>query len=279
MKGYSIHVGVNYLDRNYYYKSYRHLSAANKDAKRMRDLAIKAGFTPNEKIFLNHLAKRDDFFKSLEKIGKYFNKEDTLLFTFSGHGASFTDKRSGIKIQSMCFYDGFIREDELRMKLSEYLPSESKVLWVSDCCHAGGLASPSEFINKVHTTEIIKQLPESEVNKIIKKNENDYSTRWGHLIKEEETTVSIKLLAACKQTQKAIELKNQYGYFTESLIYIWNKKDFIKSYKSFIKEIHQDVINPLRLPKPKSSFQEAALENYGPTNNAFDNSKPFSIQY
>ena len=83
-KNFAILVGIN----DYAY--FNDLEYAEKDAKDLNQLLLSLGFETT--LFIGKLISPDTVLGEISRISKYSKEKDTLIFFFSGHGASGEDE-------------------------------------------------------------------------------------------------------------------------------------------------------------------------------------------
>lgn len=97
-------------------------------------------------------ATHTNIIKKIKEISRYLKTNDTLLFTYSGHGTQIQDKNGdeedGLD-EVLCTY-GFdweynLLSDDTIADLSTYIPSNCGFEIILDCCHSG---TASKGVNK-----------------------------------------------------------------------------------------------------------------------------------
>lgn len=142
-RGISIHIGLAVLSR-YTYGEPPIIGSCETDAREMSALAAKAGFTtpngayPANEVLLNADATREKVFLRLAAAKKELRDGDSLLITFSGHGATF--EKDSEFLQACCLYDQPLFDTEIAPYLDGF--KEVEILFVADSCDAGGLSTP-----------------------------------------------------------------------------------------------------------------------------------------
>lgn len=107
------------------------------DANDWENLLLFAGFSI-EKI-LDKQATRQNILNALDNLVTSATAGDEIIFTYSGHGTSVTDK-SGDEPdaydEALYVYDGVLLDDELRAILQKVKP-DVHILVISDSCFSG----------------------------------------------------------------------------------------------------------------------------------------------
>ncbi len=135
-QGMSIHVGVNFLDKNHYGDTFP-LSACVNDARDFRDLAVALGYEPI--LLTDEDATTATFTAALRQAATNLFSGDALFVTFSGHGSQITntslDEESDLLDETLCFHDRMLIDDEIYALLSELRPG-THVTMLYDSCHS-----------------------------------------------------------------------------------------------------------------------------------------------
>lgn len=92
-----------------------------------RGLSITGNFTGT--------ATRDNFRQAMREAAAELKAGDLLVIHYSGHGSD----EGGLldSVQSFCFYDGQLTENEFRQLLALF-GADVRIAVIPDCCHAGG---------------------------------------------------------------------------------------------------------------------------------------------
>ncbi|WP_341843724.1 caspase family protein [Chitinophaga caseinilytica] len=140
-KGYSLHIGVNKLDKTHYF-DVPELKAAVADAKFWKAFAEQNGY--KAKKLHNDEATASAVLTALADYAKLLQAGDILLLTYAGHGSQIgNDKVTGLdnerNDQTWCLYDRELLDDELFEAFREF-GDGTRILIVSDSCHSGTIA-------------------------------------------------------------------------------------------------------------------------------------------
>jgi hypothetical protein len=93
---------------------------------------------------INSDATHTNIIKKIKEVSKYLKSNDTLLFTYSGHGAQIKDLNSdesdGLD-EVLCTYgfdwkDNLLSDDTIS-DLSSFIPDNCGFELILDCCHSG----------------------------------------------------------------------------------------------------------------------------------------------
>src|SRR5829696_1933309 len=135
-QGMSIHVGVNFLDKDHYGDTFE-LSACVNDARDFHDLAVALGYEPI--LLMNDEATTASFTAALRQAATNLFSGDALFVTFSGHGSQITntsfDEETDLLDETLCFHDRMLIDDEVYSLLSELRPG-THVTMFYDSCHS-----------------------------------------------------------------------------------------------------------------------------------------------
>jgi hypothetical protein len=101
---------------------------------------------------IDSTATHTNIIKKIKEISRYLKTNDTILFTYSGHGAQIQDKNGdeedGLD-EVLCTY-GFdwesnLLSDDMISDLATYIPTGCGFEIILDCCHSG---TASKGMNK-----------------------------------------------------------------------------------------------------------------------------------
>jgi metacaspase-1 len=161
-RGVSIHIGINTIDENHYGTSFKPLNSCEKDARNMKVLADRQGFSsilliekPTAEDVINTIrsfAAKNDENPNINPNIKPLVSGDMLLITYSGHGSTVPDINSDRTWaneelsgdQTWCLWNRQILDDELA-QLWSLFDEGVRILFISDSCHSGTVLA--EFFN------------------------------------------------------------------------------------------------------------------------------------
>lgn len=225
----SYHYGLNGVDPHAYGGWAGTLAACRNDARDMAGLVGRARFAAH--VRLDREATRDGFRGEMAACAAALSAGDSLVVTFSGHGGQVADDaasrsphpsplpvgegapiaRSGVD-ETVCFFDGEIRDDELRWMLSVFRPGV-KVAVFLDSCHSGGMDREELTIDDLRLRVGAKAMPATIAARIARPVR--------HFVKEEiVVTAEVLLLAACRADETALDGTHN-GAFTECVKAAW----------------------------------------------------------
>ncbi|MEO0505118.1 MAG: caspase family protein [Bacteroidota bacterium] len=266
-KGYSLHIGLNYVDPNHYGGWDGKLNACEYDADDMEAIANNMGF--ETKKFLRADATREAVKKEIVSFSEKLKSEDILWISYSGHGGQVPDQNSDeedAKDETWCLYNGQLIDDEL-FNLWSLFAEGVRILVISDSCHSGSLLkSMGAELTTSQQGFGAKNLPTEVASSTYFLNKQFYD----QLLEENKALkpikASVKLISGCQDNQYSYD-GTFNGQFTGQLKQVWNGGKFNGNYSRF----HKKIVNNLPI------YQTPNLMNLGEPNEDFDNQKPFHI--
>ena len=276
-RGISIHIGVNYVDREHYGNDVIPLDTCEQDAKEMQSIALSQNFKSSF-LLLSENATRDAVKSAIESASRELKEGDILLVSYSGHGGFIADisgdEEDGLD-ETWCLYDAQLLDDELN-QLWTLFNEGVRIFILSDSCHSGTVAKARNE-PEVDTKLFKKKLLSYEVGKNIYFANKDFyrnlEIEVGD-VDEKEIKASIKLFAACQDPQVSYTLMlAENSIFTAKVKEVWNKGQFVGTYEEFFEMVKEKVSSLDFLP----TVQTPNLYNIGKANPKFDNMKPFGI--
>lgn len=283
-KGYSLHIGLNKVDKKHY-PGVPALRAAVNDAEFWETYARKLGYATHS--LHNQDATDDAVLQSLNDYARKMKAGDILLLTYAGHGSEvpnekadgFDDERND---QTWCLYNRQLLDDELFDAFRKFAEG-TRILVVSDSCHSGTMvrALPDELdlsallengLERSASTRGLtsRKLP-LEVQQAVVARFGDtvyrpVQKKYEAIPQAEGVKAAVKLLAACQDDQTTYDGTTN-GVFTESFMQLFRNDQ----YKDATAEVMIDAIrNNYYYPRP-NFFQ------YGAIIPSFDQSFPFMI--
>jgi hypothetical protein len=217
-KGYSLHIGVNFLDeKNYGTKG--ELQCCEADAKSFLEIANQAGYS--SQVLLSKDATSNNVLSVFNDFVEKAEPEDIVFITYSGHGSQIwdlNDDEEDYLDETWCLYDRQLIDDEIYKAYSDFKEGV-KVIVISDSCHSGTvLKAVSASINTIenYTKRTINTLGE---NRNFEKNKELYKNINSNLkgVESRPVKADVRLFAACQDNQTALEF-NGHGAFTASLL-------------------------------------------------------------
>ncbi|MEM6342799.1 MAG: caspase family protein [Bacteroidota bacterium] len=242
--GYSLHVGLDFVNSDDYNGSEWPLDVAVKDMISMRDLAAKQKFKTT--CLQNEEATISAFISGVRSIKDKVKAGDIFLLTYAGHGYQTKDQNGDEeegdgKDENLCLFDGLFVDDKLNELFCEF-PAGVRILVVSDCCHGGS-------IHKYGLADTVEEVPTEE---------------------QDEPLASVILLSGTADNQEAYE-GEENGRFTECLLEVWDEGEFEGNYLAFKRAIKKKI-------RRKYGAQQSVMLSYsGPHGIIFKEQIPFTI--
>ncbi|MCU0533762.1 MAG: caspase family protein [Hydrococcus sp. Prado102] len=305
-KGISINIGLNYIDKTIY-GSDGALKGCVNDAKAMKAIAESQGFKSqlilNEEATYNNICNA--ITKASHELisGDVF----LLTIACHGsqipslNGSD--DEVDGLD-ETWVLFDRQLIDDEL-YELLQHFRAGVRILVISDSCHSGTMLRPlSDLLNSQGAQKIIKTFeadfvtekprvfrsfeqsqeetiqqfnreirlrsipPEISQNEF-RQRESTYRTVQQSLATfdlRESIRASVLLLSGCQDNQLSSD-GDKNGFFTETLLKVWNSGNFKGDYISLYKEIRGNM----------PPWQTPNYYKVGNDDSEFEKQKPFSI--
>src|SRR5262245_16404945 len=234
-KGISIHIGLNHVDPKHYEGWDGKLTACEADAKDMRALGKKQGFTVGA-MLLSPRATADAVTAALTSAAKQLGKGDILLLTYSGHGGQVRDTNgdetdNDRMDETWVLFDRQLVDDELYGLWAKFKPGV-RILALSDSCHSGTVIKNfpafldggprTRFMPRVVAAKV-EEAHESLYKKIQKETKGSEKAKVG---------ASVLLISGCMDNQTSMD-GDDNGAFTGTLKKVWAGGKFKGSYRSF----------------------------------------------
>ena len=140
MSGYSVHIGLNYVDPAAYDGWDGELSGCINDANSMQQLASNAGFSTSKLI--DSQASSQAVIGELARLARTAVAGDLVLVTYSGHGGQVDDSNGDEpdwRDETWVLWDRQVIDDELFQMWSQFAAGV-RILLISDSCHSGTVA-------------------------------------------------------------------------------------------------------------------------------------------
>lgn len=272
-KGYSLHIGLNYVDPSHYNNWNGRLKCCINDANAMLQIAQQEGYIHSTTLF-NEEATRENVINTLSQYSRELNEDDILMLTYSGHGSSLPDlneDEKDNKDETWCLYNGMLVDDELFEMYSTF-KKNVRILVISDSCHSGTVTRGNDGIEKdenIRNGLRAKRMEKGMSETVYRKKETFYNTiLQNEKIDLKKLQANILLLGACQDDQKAYEGTGRYGNFTEQLLRIWDNGGFNKNYITFHKMIKEKM----------SKDQVPNLNHFGKRKRRMSKQVPFKIK-
>lgn len=299
-KGISIHIGLNYIDEDYYGTNGELFGCIN-DANDMKGIATKLGYSSSE-VLIDEDATKANVVSAICSAASSMAGGDTLLLTYSGHGSQVDDVDSDetdAMDETWCLYDQMLIDDELRQMWSQF-KAGTRIFMLSDSCHSGTVArmlimkelaklepvtrsfllrrqlpkaSPKDQIAEAAQTldavpdPVFRLLPLSarEHVRSVHGGELDAAQYLSGGARAVIQTTLIQI-SGCQDYQTSLDGHGN-GLFTEKLKAIWNNGGFSGGYR----KLHQEIV------KLMPATQTPNYDVVGAANAGFEAAKPFTI--
>lgn len=274
MKGYSLHIGLNYVDPNHYGGWDGKLTSCENDAYDMQ--AIVESLNYSTKTLIREQATRKNVINAITEYSKQLEKGDILYISYSAHGGQIVDQNSEEEDaldETWCLFDGQLIDDELYYLWSLF-KSGVRIFVTSDSCNSGTILKEFYASHDTNTQQITyssKNTPVEIASRTYYNNKAFYDKILNNLVPEKDTIIkaSVILLSGCQDYQSSYDGPFN-GVFTKYLKIIWNGGKFKGNYSQFHKKITALAI--------KEKPQTPNLLIIGKPNSTFKNQIPFQIK-
>lgn len=272
-------IGIN----NYLYPGWPRLGGCQRDVQEMqRVLTTRFGAPPDRvRVLDERLATRSGIEGALEKLLVDARPGDTVIFAYSGHGASVADRDPRGKYERRdetngldeClipidapnykdarFPDAVVRDDFIEDMLAALVQkvraggAPGSVVFIFDSCHSGGMSRAALIAG-----QSVRTVPEA--NEYFSKNAAGASAgvlAQGHRAGREGWVV----LAACRSDQQARDSK-EGGVFTQTLLAALQDKRLTERWN--YTDLMQLVTGAPGLQQSPQSDGDRALRIFGGT--------------
>ena len=278
-RGVSLHIGVNFVDKNHYGGSWDgRLNACEKDCDDMRVIAKAQGFQTH--ILKSQQATREAVAAKISELASQLKDGDFFLLSYSGHGGTIPDVDGDEDDQvdeTWCLFDGQLLDDELNILWAKF-KAGVRLLVISDSCHSGtmlknidlealDLRNAGQLVEPDEVVEHARAMPRKIARKTARRNHQFYADLQYDLPDPRpEILASVRLLSGCQEDELSWEGKGN-GRFTAALKQTFANGAFDGDYTTF----HQSITE---LVKEKQTPNHAVV---GEPNGTYDNQRPFLI--
>ncbi len=284
-RGVSLHIGINFVDKNHYAGWDGKLNACEYDAEDMENIASELGYSST--LLLSRDATRTAVVGAIEKAAEELRAGDIFFLTYSGHGGQtpdFNGDEADEIDETWCLYDGQLIDDELYMLWAKFREGV-RVLVVSDSCHSGTVIKALPDGQFVEDTPVIdpelpatwpRCMPPQVAARVFRRNRQFYTDIGKSLEPIESAALSkelanpldctVQLLSGCQDNQYSMDGPFN-GAFTARLLRVWADGRFKGNYDRFYKSIRRSM----------PSGQTPNRWVIGRENGVFVNQKPFRI--
>jgi hypothetical protein len=285
-KGYSLHIGLNFVDPAHYEGWDGELTACEFDAADMAALAAAVGY--EAKTLLREAATRDAVLAAISAAAAKMKPGDIFLMSYSGHGGQVpdfsgdeaADQAGDVADETLCLFDGQLIDDELYAAWGAF-PADSRVLVISDCCHSGSNVK-EQMVQEILAEEPgpafrPRLMPRAISARVARAHRGFYrkiaakaAEAWADRPATREMALpvkaSVRLVSACQDNQVALDgLTN--GLFTGRLLEAWGEGAFSGDYAAF----HRAIVDRMPATQTPNHFLT------GNPSPAFDAQRPFDI--
>jgi len=264
--GYSLHIGINYLDVDHY-GTRGFLRSCERDAFAMERIAQARGFQTRRLKTVE--STRERVLGLLRELSANARSGDLVWITYSGHGAQVADpdgdEADGLD-ETWCLHDAQLLDDEVYRLLCTFPPGV-RICLLTDSCH-------NQTVHKDGGTRRvggpIKALSTAESNDAYVRNTGFYrgvQERLRHEA-ERELRAALIVLAPCEDDDFAIpgEGKLDLSEFSAWVKFVHRGGAFQGTYQDFIERIREHIRD--RIPQ---------LMYDGPEAEVFLKEQPFTI--
>lgn len=264
-------VGLNSFSKAHYGKHGK-LQACENDARDMAAIAGSQGF--ETVTLLTKSATKAAFRKVVEKAAMELQEGDTLVISFSGHGAN-TDDTNGDEDdaldETLCFYDGQIVDDEL-MDLWSRFNKGVRILFFADSCHSGSVIKRHDPISgaTIAFNERAKMSKAFTDQELLALRARPGNRAMDHGLPRDresnaKTAATVVLISGCQDDQESMDgVEN--GEFTAELKRVWNGG----RYRGSLPKLHETISG--RMP----AYQQPKYLVLGGDNKRFEMQPPWA---
>jgi hypothetical protein len=292
-KGYSLHLGLNFVDPKHYGGWDGELAACEFDANDMAAIAKAQGHAETT-VLLTREATSGRLVKEMLRLARVLEADDLLFLTYSGHGgqvpAEGSDEDDKLD-ETWCLYDRQFIDNEIYNLLGRFRPGV-RIVTLSDSCHSGtalrdrqraGGPSPEEQVRSMaraaRETMPADAVPPEEDAKPrlapIDVTLDNYNENKDVYLALQAATAGAEgqvpaagaiLISGCQDAHVSLDGRHN-GLFTGNLKKVWKEGAFDGGYRAF----HQAIV--ARMPPT----QVPNLFQVGNVTAAFLNRKPFTV--
>lgn len=272
-KGYSLHIGLNAVDPNFYANWEGRLYFAEADAELMFQLARTNKFNQTA-LLLGPMATRNAVLQTLDQFAKAAEDGDLVMISYSGHGGVIPDlnkdEAENAFDETWCCYDGEIIDDELKFQWTKF-KAGVRIILFSDSCHSGDIVKADDANDPLQRAlnEGAKFMPANKAIDAFLENKNTYVEISKNIpsVNLSDIKASIKQFGGCHENGFSYEVFGN-GDFTIAIQKAWNNGSFSGSYEEFAQEIEKHI----NINKQKPEYKTIGIPNP-----VFDRQTPFKI--
>lgn len=271
-KGLSLHLGLNRVDPAHYVGWNGALTACEFDAKDMKALATKQGFTT--RTLLTAQATSAAVITQIQQAATTLKSGDIFFLSYSGHGGQVPDT-NGDEVdgqdETWVLFDRELVDDELYALWSRFAAGV-RIVMLSDSCHSGSVAKVMPTFLRANGIAALpprsRLMPPDVALKTYRRNKALYDGIQKQTPSAEKARVraTVLLISGCQDNQLSLDGPRN-GLFTEKLRKVWNGAKFTGTHKQFRNKI--SALMP--------ASQTPNYYKVGAINAAFEAQKPFTI--
>jgi len=271
--GMALCIGLNAVDPNHYGGWDGKLVACEADAEAIALIARSCGFSTIDTL-LTTGATRWNVERIINRAASELRWGDLFLLYYSGHGGQLPDlngDEADGQDETWCLYDNEIIDDEIYALLGKFQEG-IRIFVLSDSCHSGSVTKVAFHDSIIYSGDdkaTYKFLPPGICQRTYYTNQKFYDQILTNpQLKEAKGEIKARtiLISGCQDNQYSRDGVFN-SLFTGTLLRVWNGGKFSGTYFDFA----STIIN--RMPPDQTP-------NYfliGPSNNLFENQKPFTI--
>ena len=291
-RGYSLHLGLNFVDPAHYQGWDGRLRACEADANDMAAIARSLNYEQTT-VLLTRDATSRQVIDEVVRLSRKLRSGDLLLLTYSGHGGQVPDisgdeEADGLD-ETWCLYDRQLLDDEIYRLVGLFQPGV-RIMTLSDSCHSGsvlreqqraGLPSALDMARRAADVaglevedaqtlrEGIRRVAPIEVTReTFEKHKGLYRAVQAAATGARDVVPRAEaiLISGCQDNQVSLDgVRN--GLFTANLKRVWDDGRFTGGYQLF----HRRIVS--RMPPS----QTPNLFRIGTVSTAFLNQTPFKV--
>jgi hypothetical protein len=268
-KGISLHIGLNRVDPKHYQGWDGALNACIADARDMRALAKKNGYTGNA-LLLDEQATAVAVTAAIQDAAKKLSKGDILFLTYSGHGGQVRDTNGDEKDkdrmdETWVLFDRQLVDDELYNLWSKF-KSGVRILVLSDSCHSGTVTRDIPVF--LGNGPRPRAMPRPVGIAVENANRELYRSIQENNPGAEKAKInaSVLLISGCMDNQTSMDGDNN-GAFTGTLKKVWNGGKFTGDYR----KLRDKIVSLMPATQTPNYYFVGAV------NAKFEGQKPFTV--
>jgi hypothetical protein len=269
---YSLHIGINGVDKDHYSGWDGRLQGCENDALFYHQLAQKEGCKLSKVLLTSDRSNLPDVKNVLGFLDhsiQELNEGDNLIITYSGHGGIIEDKNydeDDFQDETWCLYDRQLLDDELFARFSRFKAGVN-IFVISDSCHSGSVTKGE--CETVQEQRAKRFVPREQLFETFRANRNIYEPLMRlPLVRDEDLAAGVLQLGACQDDEYAMEDGNN-GLFTKTIMKILERNGDIGSYQELL----------VRSKRALTGIQKPNLISFGNNHQELLRIKPFGSSY